>query len=269
VPQRGTSACTYISGVAALRCIFRGKCASAAVWADSIMRGVQAFHNARVSGIPPAQMQAPPHTSISTWPGICITFRTSPDLHCKAALASTPTFCFPPLPLPANHPLLCRRQTCAWRGMPISRTRCRGCPLVVAAPLHDHIPECLIHACLRTNLNPSNASPLLQDQYPPCSCQFQPDQRLHHPPPPHRYILPVIGMPAEPDVVCIHETIVVLVCGDGYTEAEFVRVVGPTTCVVQVADSTMICVASLSAWLVVLALIICLASRHCTDYFLG
>lgn len=49
IPQRGLSACTYIAAVAALRLVIRGEIPDSANWADCINRGVQAFHEARVS----------------------------------------------------------------------------------------------------------------------------------------------------------------------------------------------------------------------------
>lgn len=45
VPLRGTSACTFIAAVAALRCVIRGEVPVAGCWADSIVRGVKAYHS--------------------------------------------------------------------------------------------------------------------------------------------------------------------------------------------------------------------------------
>ena len=46
-PEKGTTACTYISGVTALRALFRNEFAKTpSEWADCILRGVIAFHSA-------------------------------------------------------------------------------------------------------------------------------------------------------------------------------------------------------------------------------
>eukprot|EP01147_Barroeca_monosierra_P003633 gene3633-6212_t len=46
VPQRGNSACTFIAGVAAVRFVLREQIPDSEIWADSIIRGVNAFHTA-------------------------------------------------------------------------------------------------------------------------------------------------------------------------------------------------------------------------------
>ena len=46
-PEKGTTACTYISGVTAMRALLRGEFAETpSAWADCILRGVVAFHAA-------------------------------------------------------------------------------------------------------------------------------------------------------------------------------------------------------------------------------
>ena len=47
MPQRGSSACTYIAGMATLRFAFRAELPTAEIWADCVTRGVQAYCNAR------------------------------------------------------------------------------------------------------------------------------------------------------------------------------------------------------------------------------
>ena len=60
-PERGTTACTYISGVTAVRALIRQEYATdPAEWADCILRGVVAFHAAARSN-----MQLEGHSHIS------------------------------------------------------------------------------------------------------------------------------------------------------------------------------------------------------------
>eukprot|EP00730_Choanoeca_flexa_P019641 TRINITY_DN9602_c0_g1_i8.p1 TRINITY_DN9602_c0_g1~~TRINITY_DN9602_c0_g1_i8.p1 ORF type:complete len:217 (+),score=48.61 TRINITY_DN9602_c0_g1_i8:77-727(+) len=49
VPQRGASACTFIAAVTVVRFAMRTEWPTQEIWADSIGRGVQAYHNAKAA----------------------------------------------------------------------------------------------------------------------------------------------------------------------------------------------------------------------------